>query len=53
MPGDLVYLSTKNLSLPKGSTRKLCPKYVGPYKVAKADLDSLTYTLELPMALQE
>ena len=53
LPGDLMYLSTKNLNLPKGRVRKLCPKYVGPYKVAKADLDSSTYTLELPTALQE
>jgi hypothetical protein len=26
--GDLVYLSTKNLNLPKNRARKLCPKYV-------------------------
>ncbi|TFK80237.1 hypothetical protein K466DRAFT_460814, partial [Polyporus arcularius HHB13444] len=30
--GDLVYLSTKKLSLPKGRARKLAPKYVGPFK---------------------
>jgi hypothetical protein len=53
LSGDLVYLSTKNLNLPKGRARKLCPKYVGPYKVAKADLSNLMYTLELPVALQE
>jgi hypothetical protein len=29
--GDLVYLSTKNLSFPKGLACKLLPKYVGPY----------------------
>ena len=51
--GDLVYLSTKNLNLPKGRARKLCPKYMGPYKVAKADPASSTYMLELPVALQE
>ena len=32
--GDLVYLSTKNLSMPKGRARKLIPKYIGPMKVA-------------------
>jgi hypothetical protein len=50
-----VYLSTKNLNLPKGRARKLCLKYmyVGPYKVIKADPASLMYTLELPVALQE
>jgi hypothetical protein len=52
-PGDLVYLSTKNLNLPKGRARKLCPKYVGPYKVVKADPSNSTYTLDLPVALQE
>ena len=30
--GDLVRLSTKNLNLPVG-TRKLSPKWVGPYKI--------------------
>ena len=52
-PGNPMYLSTKNLNLPKGRARKLCPKYIGPYKVAKANPDSLTYMLELPMVLQE
>jgi hypothetical protein len=51
--GNFVYLLTKNLNLPKGRARKLCPKYVGPYKVIKADPASSTYMLELPMALQE
>ncbi|RPD70729.1 hypothetical protein L226DRAFT_469763, partial [Lentinus tigrinus ALCF2SS1-7] len=31
--GDLVYLSTKNLNMPKGRARKLLPKYIGPYKI--------------------
>ena len=51
--GDLVYLSTKNLNMPKGRARKLLPKYVGPYKVAEARPQSSTYVLELPTALQE
>lgn len=29
--GDLVYLSTENLSLPKGRARKLAPKFIGPF----------------------
>lgn len=29
--GDLMYLSTKNITLPKGRARKLAPKFVGPY----------------------
>jgi len=51
--GDLVYLSTKNLNLPKGRARKLCPKYIGPYKVLDANPANSTYKLELPVALQE
>ena len=50
--GELVYLSTKNLNMPKNRARKLCPKYIGPYKVATAHLESSNYTLELPTALQ-
>jgi hypothetical protein len=34
--GDLVYLSTKNLNIPKNRARKLCPKYIGPYKIVEA-----------------
>jgi hypothetical protein len=30
-PGEMVYLSTKNLAMPKGHAGKLLPKYVGPY----------------------
>ncbi len=33
--GDLVYLSTVNLLLPKGLARKLSPKFIGPYKITK------------------
>ena len=28
--GNLVYLSTQNLTLPKGRAKKLLPKYIGP-----------------------
>ncbi|KNZ73591.1 hypothetical protein J132_10844, partial [Termitomyces sp. J132] len=34
--GALVYLSTKNLNLLRGRPRKLCPKWVGPYKILEA-----------------
>jgi len=50
--GDLVFLSTANLNLPKGRARKLCPKFIGPYKVAEARPETSTYTLELPAALR-
>jgi hypothetical protein len=49
--GNLVYLSTRNLNLPKNRARKLCPKYIGPYKVAKANPNKSNYTLELPTVL--
>jgi len=29
--GDLVYISTKNIHLPKGTSRKLVPKFIRPY----------------------
>ena len=31
--GDLLYLSTKNLRLPKARARKLVPKYMGTYRI--------------------
>ena len=46
-----MYLSTQNLTLPKGRARKLVPKYIGPYKVVKAHNEASTVTLELPLAL--
>jgi len=49
--GDLVYLATKNLSLPKGQASKLMPKYVGPYKVLQAYPETSNYMLELPIEL--
>jgi transposase InsO family protein len=47
-PGHLVYLSTKNLALPKGRAKKLLPKFIGPYKVVEANMPASTATLELP-----
>ena len=46
LEGSLVYLSTKNLNLPKGRARKLCPKFVGPWKVLKAWPETSMYELE-------
>ncbi|KAL1939365.1 hypothetical protein VTO73DRAFT_9921 [Trametes versicolor] len=48
MVGDLVYLSTRNLALPRNRARKLAPKYIGPYKVLRAHPETSSYTLELP-----
>ena len=50
--GDLVYLSTKNLSMPKGRARKLIPKYIEPIKVVKRHTTSNMYTLDLPDQLK-
>jgi hypothetical protein len=49
--GDLVYLSTDNLSLPKGWGKKLQPKHIGPYKVLEAHHRASTVQLELPAVL--
>ena len=49
--GDLVYLLTQNLNLPSGRVKKLCPKWIGPYKVRKTNSESSNYVLELPAAL--
>lgn len=46
--GDLVYLSTENLNLPKGRAKKLLPRYIGPYEVIKAHAETSNYTLRLP-----
>ncbi len=46
-PGDLVYLLTKNLALPKSQARKLLPKYLGPYKVVEVHTGASTVNLEL------
>ncbi len=50
--GDLVYLLTKNLNLSKGRVHKLCPKFVGPYRVTEAFLETLNYVIELSVTLQ-
>lgn len=49
---DLVYVSTKNMSLPKGLARKLTPKYIGPYRIIE-DYKNNSYKLELPANLRQ
>ena len=51
--GELVYLSTKNLTLLKGRARKLLPKYIGPMKVVVSHLETNNYMLELPQQLKD
>src|SRR5258706_5273086 len=50
--GDLVYLSTKNLNLPKHWSRKLMPTFIGPYPIVKANPGTSNYTLKLPIELE-
>ena len=50
--GDLVYLSTKNLNLPKHRARKLMPTYVGPYPVVHAYPETSNYAIKLPSELE-
>lgn len=45
--GDLVYLLTKNLSLPKGRARKLASKFLGPFAITKILKEGATYQLDL------
>ena len=49
--GDLVYLSTANLNLPKWRARKLAPKYIGPFEVTKAIPEKSDYELALSKEL--
>ncbi|GJE98499.1 polyprotein [Phanerochaete sordida] len=46
--GDLVYLSTENLALPKNRARKLVPRYIGPYEVLEGDSTTSAYLIRLP-----
>ena len=49
--GDIVLLSTKNVGLKNIGTRKLLPKFIGPFKVVKA-VGEVAYKLDLPQALK-
>ena len=50
---DLVYLSTKDLTLPKHRARKLMPKFIGPYKILKVMNKSSNIMLELPQEFKD
>ncbi|KAJ2913330.1 hypothetical protein MD484_g7080, partial [Candolleomyces efflorescens] len=49
--GDLVYVSTKNMTFPRGLARKLVPKYTGPYKILQ-DFNNYSFRIELPDSLK-
>ena len=50
--GDEVLLSSKNIRLKTAGTRKLLPKFLGPYTVLKR-IRNLAYQLELPLELKQ
>lgn len=43
---NLVYLSTKNLNLPKGQAQKLVPKYLGPFLDLKSNHRRCNWTCQ-------
>lgn len=45
--GELVYLSTKSLSLLKSRAKKLAPKFIGPYRVSERFPEIDNYVLVL------
>ena len=47
-----VYISTKNLSLPKGQASKLLPKYIGLYEILEVFPNTSNYVLKLPPELE-
>ena len=49
--GEYVYLSTKNLTMPKGRARKLAPKFLGPFRISKVIVEGATYKLDLPQEM--
>ena len=50
--GDLVYLSSENISFPKGLARKLIPKFLGPYKII-SDFGNGSFQLDMPPHLKK
>jgi hypothetical protein len=48
--GDLVLLSTKNLSLKVPGAKKLTPRFVGPYRIRRV-VNENAYDLELPASM--
>ena len=45
--GEFAYVSTENMTFPKGLARKLIPKYVGPYLLLK-DFGNQSFQVQLP-----
>ncbi|CAA7263787.1 unnamed protein product [Cyclocybe aegerita] len=49
---DFVYVSTKNISLPKGLSRKLAPKFVGPYQIVE-DFGNNSFRVNISASLRK
>ena len=43
----LITVSTENLTLPKGRSRKLMPKFIRPYSMTESHLRESRYNLDL------
>ncbi|CCO37800.1 hypothetical protein BN14_11960 [Rhizoctonia solani AG-1 IB] len=50
--GDLVFVSTKNMSVPEGKSRKLVNKYIGPLEIEEVVVEGTTYRVKLPDELK-
>ena len=50
--GELVYIATKNMRLPKQVARKLVHKYIGPHKILREITPGATYKIDLPADLK-
>ena len=48
---NLVYVSTKNMNLPRQQVRKLVPKYIGPYRIIR-NAGNKAFELELPLEMK-
>jgi hypothetical protein len=51
--GQLVFLSTENLNIPETKSRKLAPRFIGPFKILRIWDDSPNVMLELPKYLRD
>ena len=49
---DLVYISTKNITFPKGLAWKLIQKFIGPYKILR-DFKNQSFLIDLPAHLKQ
>ena len=48
---DKVLLSTKNIVLKKGSSRKLLPRFIGPFSIIE-EINKVSFKIDLPAGLR-